>query len=280
MSPVAAIILAAGKGTRMRSEKPKQFMEVLGKPMVIRSLEAFRPLADQVILITGEEDLTYLKKLLTDQGITFEEIGGEPGDPKTASRAFEGPEECGDASGKRGTAKASVFLASGGKERYDSSLNGLKAVMSLSKMGVIPEEKLSETVVLIHDAARCLITGEEIRNCIESVRRFGSGITAVPCKDTIKVVENDIIENTPDRRTLYSVQTPQGFTFGEIMRAYGRAAEEDGLRFVTDDASVLERFSERAVHISPGSYENLKLTTSEDLAVAEEILRRRENKTF
>lgn len=251
MNPTAAIILAAGKGTRMQTEKPKQFMDVGGKPMVIRSIEAFLPLTDFMVVVTGDEDIPYLTELLLGNGFTAYGEGYLRDN-------------------------VPVFITAGGKERYDSSIEGLQVLKSIQEDCKIPPEVFDETIVLIHDAARCLITEKEIRDCIETVRQYGSGITAVPCKDTIKTVQDGVIQNTPDRRSLYTVQTPQGFRYGKILAAYQRAITENGLSFVTDDASVLERFSEEAVHIFPGSYENLKITTGEDLISAEQILKNRE----
>ena len=149
----------------------------------------------------------------------------------------------------------------GGSERQHSVWNGLRA---------LPEDAEG---VLIHDGARSLVTEDVIQRAIASVEAHGSGIAAVPVVDTIKRAAPDgqVIE-TPDRSSLYAMQTPQAFRLPLIVEAHRRAQADAFLG--TDDASLLEHAG-MPVYLSEGDRENLKLTTPTDLALAEVILNMR-----
>lgn len=146
----------------------------------------------------------------------------------------------------------------GGRERQYSVWNGLKA---------LPEDA---ECVLIHDGARSLVTEDIIQRAMTSVEQHGSGIAAVPVVDTIKRAAADgLVVDTPERASLYAVQTPQAFRMELIMQAHLKA-QEDGF-LGTDDASLLEHAG-MPVYLSEGSRENLKLTTPIDLELADLIL--------
>ena len=146
----------------------------------------------------------------------------------------------------------------GGSERQHSVFNGLKA---------LPEDA---ECVLIHDGARSLVTEAVIQRAMESVERHGSGIAAIPVVDTIKRAAPDgEVLDTPDRSTLYAMQTPQAFRTGLIVKAHLKALDDGFLG--TDDASLLEHAG-MPVYLSAGDRENLKLTTPTDLKLAELIL--------
>lgn len=152
-------------------------------------------------------------------------------------------------------------VVAGGKERQDSVKAGL-AVLSRHT-----------DFVLIHDGARPLITNDLIQGALEAAALHGTAVLAVPVKDTIKVVQaNGFVKQTPERSTLRAVQTPQIFSRALICRAYEHATETGILG--TDDASLVEALGE-SVYLVSGSYENIKITTPEDLLLAESILRRR-----
>ncbi|MCI1956492.1 MAG: 2-C-methyl-D-erythritol 4-phosphate cytidylyltransferase [Oscillospiraceae bacterium] len=126
----------------------------------------------------------------------------------------------------------------------------------------------------IHDGARPLVLPEQIDACICDAREHQASALAVPVKDTIKLIDGSrFIVSTPERKLLWAVQTPQVFERGIYERAI-RRAETAGMDY-TDDCQLLEHAGMR-VHLCPGSYENIKLTTPEDLITAETILRRRE----
>jgi 2-C-methyl-D-erythritol 4-phosphate cytidylyltransferase len=143
----------------------------------------------------------------------------------------------------------------GGSERQYSVWNGLKRVADAAD------------VVLVHDAARPLVTAQTIEAVIKAAREQGAAIAAVPEKNTIKVVSDaGIVKSTPVRSTLWAVQTPQGFR-KEILIEANEKAETDGF-LGTDDASLVERLG-RPVHVVMSDYSNIKVTTPEDLLVAE-----------
>ncbi len=148
-------------------------------------------------------------------------------------------------------------LVPGGARRQDSVLEGLKLVKDCPW-------------VIIHDGVRPFVDSALIVAGLDAAKEYGAAVAAVPVKDTIKVVNSErLVRNTPGRDSLWSAQTPQVFRTDLISDAY-----RDAYGDVTDDASLLER-SGHPVKVYPGSYENIKITTPEDLDIAECILRRR-----
>lgn len=148
-------------------------------------------------------------------------------------------------------------IAEGGAERQDSVRSGLKAAGDCE-------------VVLIHDGARPFVTAGIIEEGIKHAEKYGACACGVTPKDTIKIKgPGGFSEGTPDRDTLFSVQTPQCFKKELIDECYDKLSDEQ-IRF-TDDTSVAEHFGYK-VFLYPGSYSNIKLTTPEDLPVAENIL--------
>lgn len=159
---------------------------------------------------------------------------------------------------KYGMGRFVKAVVPGGSERQYSVYNGLKA---------LPEDA---EYVLIHDGARALVTEQVIRRALESVEQHGSGVAAIPVVDTIKRATADgLVQETPDRSTLYAIQTPQSFRMDVILAAHEKAKEDGFLG--TDDASLLEHAG-IPVYLSEGDRENLKLTTPTDLELAEVIL--------
>ena len=159
--------------------------------------------------------------------------------------------------------KKVVKIVEGGAEREDSVYNGLKAV------------NINCDIVLIHDGIRPFITDSIIEKSIETAKDLGACVVAVRVKDTIKVVNKDMeVDYTPDRDALWAVQTPQTFRYELLLEAYEKLRISD--MKVTDDAMLIER-SGHTVKIIEGSYENIKITTPEDLILGEGILKKREN---
>ncbi|HHW37475.1 MAG TPA: 2-C-methyl-D-erythritol 4-phosphate cytidylyltransferase [Bacillales bacterium] len=148
-------------------------------------------------------------------------------------------------------------IVNGGQERQNSVYNGLKAV---------PDE---DAIVLIHDGARPFIKQSIIHTLVKSASVNDGAIVAVPMKDTIKAAKNNIVEKTVERSSLWSVQTPQAFRLSVILDAHQKAEDDQFLG--TDDSSLVERLGKK-VHIVVGDYENIKLTTPEDLIFGEAIL--------
>ena len=131
-------------------------------------------------------------------------------------------------------------------------------------------------IIAIHDGARPLVTREVIAATIDSARRYGSGVAAVPLKDTVKRVdESGLVVETPQRDLLRAVQTPQTFDAALIRAAHARYADSD-VR-ATDDAMLIE-WTGHAVHLTPGDPENIKLTTPEDMLLAGQVILRREGR--
>lgn len=156
------------------------------------------------------------------------------------------------------SAQLSVTIVPGGQTRQDSVWNGLCA---------LPQDC---THVLIHDGARCLVDAATIRRCMASVEESGTGVAAIPAIDTIKQVNADeTVSATPERASLRAVQTPQGFTLELIRRAH-MAAQAEGF-LGTDDASLVERMG-HPVRLTLGDRRNIKLTTPEDMKMAEAFM--------
>lgn len=218
------IMLAGGKGERMGSPVNKVLMPVCGQSAVIRSLSAFVPYADQVIIVARPDDQQAILSEVEKSGLSF-----------------------------------SFRFAEGGRTRQASVLNGLRL------LSADPQD-----IILIHDAARCLVSAGLIERVISSVRENGTAIPGVPASSTYKTVGSDsFVLSTPDRTSLFEIQTPQGFTADRIIPASLRAAE-DGIE-CTDDAGILEYYR-IPVKVIRGESENIKLTEPRDLSRARSIL--------
>lgn len=152
-------------------------------------------------------------------------------------------------------------IVDGGPERQDSVGNGLQTIPSESEL------------IVVHDGVRPLVKVDLLGAVLKAARHYGAAIAAIPAGDTVKQVENQRVVATLERETIWLAQTPQVFHAGLLRRAYEKAAG-DGV-VLTDDAALVERLGV-AVHLVPGSPENIKVTTPSDLVVAEAILAERE----
>lgn len=153
-----------------------------------------------------------------------------------------------------------VEIVPGGKERQNSVMNGLNA---------ISRKASADDVVLIHDGVRPFITPQLLKESIDVARNSDGALVAVPAKDTIKTVRDGSVIDTPPRETLWQAQTPQSFRFGIIYEAH-LTAEREGF-MGTDDASLVERRG-GDIRVVAGDYRNIKITTPEDLILAEAFL--------
>lgn len=228
----SAIVLAAGRGKRMNSNVQKQYMMLLEKPVLYYSLKAF------------EESFVDEIILVTGK----EEI------EYCRTEIVEKYEFC----------KVKKIVA-GGKERYHSVLKGIEACELCDYL-------------FIHDGARPLITETILSRSLLAVKEYGACAVGVKVKDTIKIEDgNGFIRETPNRNYLWNIQTPQTFAFTEIREAYEKLAAneasllEQGIA-VTDDTMVYQYFFDKKVRLVEGSYENIKITTPEDLKTAELFL--------
>jgi len=222
-----AIIPAAGTGVRMGRSRPKQFLDLCGRPILAHTLKVFEHCAeiDRVIVVTAPEWVDFCsERIVRRYGL----------------RKIDG-------------------IVAGGAERQDSVYAGLKTVDDAE-------------IIVIHDAVRPFVEPSKVAESIERCEETGAVIVAVPPKDTIKVGDGGMVQETLDRRCLWSVQTPQTFSREVLRTAYDRAFRDNV--YGTDDAGLVERTG-HPVHILLGSYENLKITTLEDLEIAETMLRRR-----
>lgn len=151
-------------------------------------------------------------------------------------------------------------VTAGGKERYDSVYAGLLCCQDTD-------------YVYIHDGARPFVTEEMIQRGYEAVKRTNACVMGMPSKDTVKLADpSGYIKETPDRKIVWNIQTPQIFSYDLIRGAYESIRKKD-MSNVTDDAMVVEQETGTKILLVEGSYQNIKITTPEDLAVAEAFLR-------
>lgn len=150
-----------------------------------------------------------------------------------------------------------IAVVAGGGSRQESVHNGLNTLSSKVKLAAI------------HDGARPLVTWQLIDRAVRAANSYGAAAPAIPVKDTIKVVTGGVVKETPDRKTLQAVQTPQVFDF-DLLRAAHRKVTEDGIE-VTDDCSAVERMG-MSVKIVGGDEKNIKITTPMDLKIAKLLL--------
>lgn len=219
-----AVVLCAGRGTRMNSEVQKQYLLIKGKPVVYYSLIAFEkcPFIDEIVLVTGKEEIEYCRHEIIE---------------------------------KYNLKKVKSIVA-GGKERYHSVFEGLKAIGCCD-------------YVYIHDGARPFIDQELLQRACDSVRIHKACVVGMPVKDTIKISGQDgFADHTPDRSKLWMVQTPQVFQYSLVYQAYDKIMKFPGIQ-VTDDAMVVEQMGQAKIKLVEGSYKNIKITTPEDLEIAE-----------
>lgn len=243
-----AVVLAAGSGSRMKSAAAKQFMLLRGKPLICYTLQAVEDsdIIDDCILVTGAKDLTWVTEEIVK---------------------------------KYHYHKVDTVIA-GGAERYLSVAAAMRLIAS-GDMAVSNRDGY----VFVHDGARPFLTEKILRDTYEAVRKYGACVSAVRSKDTVKIADEEgFVKETPDRTLIWNMHTPQVFETKLIVDAYAALEknltdlQEKGVH-ITDDAMVVEYFTETKVKLVEGSYENIKLTTPEDMAVAERILdKNRENR--
>lgn len=223
----SAVIVAAGKGTRMGMDMNKQYLKIKGKEVIAHTIEQFEKCAsiDEIVVVTGQEEVEYFKQSIWEK-YKFAKI-------------------------------TSVVV--GGKERKNSVYNGLLKV------------NCKADIVVIHDGARPLVKNEHIQQSIEVASEIGACAVGVPAKDTIKICDsNQFVRDTPDRNTLWIVQTPQTFCYDWIMKAHTEPVKSD--IEATDDAMMVESLG-YPLKMVTGCYSNIKITTKEDLIVAEMMMK-------
>jgi len=216
-----AIIVAGGKGTRIKSAIAKQFLVLAGKPILFHTIEAFVRYSQalQIIIVLPKDDFPLWHQLV-------------------AEYQFNIP----------------VTLQEGGATRFQSVRKGLEKIKGVG-------------LVAIHDGVRPLVNSDIIGASFRLASVHGSAVASVRLKESIRVTDQDTTKAL-DRSKYRLVQTPQTFNIRLIKGAY-QVAEDESL---TDDASVVERTGHR-ISLFEGSYENIKITTPEDLVIAEALLK-------
>lgn len=218
----------------MQSEVPKQYMLLDGKPLLYYSLRAFEESEVEQVVLVTPE-----------------------GEEEYCRRQIV------DAFGFRKV----IGIVAGGPERYASVWNGLQYLYETKKEG-LPE------YVLIHDGARPLVTSQLMERLITEVGSYGACVAGMPVKDTIQMTdEQGVITLTPKRESLWIAQTPQAFEFSLVYEAYEQLMKESEIH-VTDDAMVVGLYRDVPIQMVRGSYANLKVTTPEDLILAEAMLKK------
>lgn len=155
---------------------------------------------------------------------------------------------------KYGISKVKAIVE-GGKERYHSVFEGLKQTSDAD-------------YVLIHDGARPFVNQDIIRRCMQEVQKYQACVVGMPVKDTIKIADEEgYAKQTPDRKNVWMIQTPQTFSYALIYEAYEEMLKTEDTA-ITDDAMVLERIKGKKSKLIEGSYRNIKITTAEDLLIA------------
>lgn len=227
-----AIVLAGGSGKRMNSAVKKQFLTICDKPLLYYSLKAFEESFIDSIILVASEE---------DKNYCQEEI--------IDKYHFQKVEK----------------IVSGGKERYHSVANGVMAS--------------GETdYIFIHDGARPFVTQDMLKRLLHEVQKSSACVAGMPVKDTIKIADtNGYIETTPRRDLVWMIQTPQVFSYELISKAYAILIKEEEALLkkgisITDDAMVVETLLGEKVKLVEGSYKNIKITTPEDIGIAEGFL--------
>lgn len=218
---ISALILAGGKGKRMKSDVSKQFIIVNGKPLLYYTIKRFMECEeiDKIVLVLPKDEIDYCKKKIIDKySLKVDRI------------------------------------VEGGGERQESVYNGLTAISG-------------SDVVLIHDGARAFVSKEIINNGIKYAKLYGAAAPGVSPKDTIKVRDKcSFSTQTLNRDQLVAIQTPQVFKLELIKKCHEKVKTENIV--VTDDTMVVERYGYK-VYLYNGDYSNIKVTTPEDLVIAE-----------
>ncbi len=218
----AAIIVAAGTGSRMKSATPKQFLPLDNEMVLTKTVRVFEqsPEIQEIILVVAPDWADFVRTEIV-QKENFKKV---------------------------------KKIVHGGAERYDSVYAGLLACPEADN-------------VFIHDGARPYVTETIIRRCADAVEEYQAIAVGMPVKDTIKIAdENGYAASTPDRRYVWTIQTPQVFSYAIIRAAYELIRDTD-MKGITDDAMVVEASKIAKVKLIEGSYANIKITTPDDLRI-------------
>jgi 2-C-methyl-D-erythritol 4-phosphate cytidylyltransferase len=244
-----AILLAGGIGKRMGGKVAKQYLEINEKPVLWYSLMAIEKseIIDECVLVIRPDDADFVRDELLAKYF-FTKV---------------------------------TRIADAGRERWESVWSGLVSLKNINWMAIGADKQeellgdpdfskdLPTDYIFIHDGARPFLTEEILRANYDAVLKYDACVTAVKSKDTVKIVnENGEVVETPERKNVWNIQTPQTFKAETIFESY-RQAVYDEREDLTDDAMTVELSGLAKVHVAEGSYQNFKITTPEDLTIAE-----------
>lgn len=230
-----AVIVAGGTGKRMDAGMPKQYIEIGGMPIIVRTVRVFLScgLFREIIVLVPEG---------------FE--------PMTMDLIREHLGESYDLSG--------VTVTAGGKERNDTVMKAVRCAETMCD--------IDRAVFVTHDAVRPFVTVSMIEQSVAAARDGFAASAAIPLVDTVFEVEGGLVKRVPDREALFRVQTPQSFNAGEFKRLYESATDDERAAY-TDSIGVFIK-NGRPVKLTEGSISNIKITYPEDLTLAESFVKK------
>ena len=231
---IFGVILAGGIGSRMGSgEKPKQYINIGGKPIIIHTVEKFMMISqfEKILVLCPEEWMEYTDELI----------------------------------GKHIQARENIIVLSGGNTRNETLMNAIKYIDS--------ENMLNEdTIIVTHDAVRPFVTTRILKDNIKALEKYEACDTVIPATDTIvQSKDGDIISSIPDRKYLYQGQTPQSFKAKKLQMLYNELSEDE--KDILTDAAKIFAIKNLSVHLVKGETFNIKITYPYDLTVAESLIR-------
>lgn len=227
---VVALLTAAGSGTRMGQDIPKQFMHIENKPIIIHTMEAFQrhPGVDAIIVVTLPSWTDVLKAYAKQFNIT-----------------------------------KLRWIVPGGETGQESIYNGLIA---------LKKDLEEDTVVMVHDGNRCLVSDEILSNSLATFKQHGSAVAAIPCVEAVFRSDDNGETSTVSipREQLFRTQTPHTYTLGKLLWAH-EEAKKRGFVGTAASCTLMQQLGE-VVYFSKGSEENLKITTVEDMMIFKALL--------
>lgn len=232
-SNVFGVVLAGGIGTRMGNvEKPKQFMEIGGKPIIIHTIEKFvmNPEFEKILVLSPKQWIKHTEDLIR----------------KYIPQA------------------ANVVVISGGSTRNETIMNSISYIEEQGRLN-------EDTIIVTHDSVRPFVTHRILEENIKFAREFGACDTVIPATDTIvESRDNTMISQIPDRKTMYQGQTPQSFKAMHLRELYNGLTDEE--KTILTDACKILVIKDEHVHLVEGEESNIKITYPYDLRVAESLL--------
>lgn len=232
-SNVYGVVLAGGIGTRMGNvEKPKQFMEIGGKPIIIHTIEKFvmNPQFEKVLVLSPKQWIKHTEDLIKKYIPDID----------------------------------NVVVISGGSTRNETIMNSIKYIEEQGKLN-------EDTIIVTHDSVRPFVTHRILEENIKFAKEFGACDTVIPATDTIvESVDHNLISSIPDRSTMYQGQTPQSFKAKKLKDLYQSLSEEE--KEILTDAAKIFVIKGQEVHLVEGEVFNIKITYPYDLRVAETML--------